>query len=527
MKHMPRARAVSPVRLLGTACVLGLVTFLALPGNAAESWFGVPPPQDTGLEPEQLYEQRDFRVVPSEEPAGASEFADINAGVLYGYVRDQVEISRRSRAEGDVVWGRVAGRSGDRMVTAYIREKFEEFGLANVSVDTVEMPTQYWPVDVELTLIANQDAGSGTTDYRFKTAMPQPDSPATGRRGLIGDLAYVGYGREVDIAGKELAGKIAVLRGRPAQGAYNTARGVPDRLANAGAAAVIVILDLPIDVQSYNRALAGTAVPTFAIADYEGVFLENVMARAGDTPIRARMRLRLEADDTPTTNVVGRVQGTSDEYAIVIAHHDAYFYGAIDNGSGVAAMLGLARHFAQLPEPPRRTHIFVATGGHHAGGFPGSTKFAEDNIQIRGKTAIVLNAEHVAAVQMIQYTAMDHDQWGSSGGLLVSNTEIPRYGSVVPRDPVVLGLLARSLAHHGVTMLANAWDQAPGDVWPFQRRGYRVAQIIEVSNWYHTTGDILAAVPPTGLERATRAFAEFLHEIDGRPIHEVGRSAGD
>ena len=76
-------------------------------------------------------------------------------------------------------------------------------------------------------------------------------------------------------------------------------------------------------------------------------------------------------------------------------------------------------------------------------------------------------------------------------------------------------------------MLANAWDQAPGDVWPFQRRSYPVAQIIEVSNWYHTTGDILAAVPATGLERATRAFAEFLQEIDSRPIREVGRSGSE
>ena len=489
--------------------------------------FGLPPPDNTGLVPEQVYEQRDFRVAPTEKSAGASEFADINGDVLYDYVRDQVDISLRNRAEGDVVWGRVAGRSGDRMVTAYIREKFEEFGLAAVSVDTVEMPTQYWPVEMDLTLIANEVAGSGTADYRFKTAMPQPGSPPTERRGLTGDLAYVGYGREIDIAGKDLAGKIAVLRGRPAQGAYNTARGVPDRLADAGAAAVVVILDLPIDVQTYNRALTGTAVPTFAIADYEGVFLENVMARAGDTPVKARMRLRLQADDTPTTNVVGRVEGTSDEYAIVIAHHDAYFYGAIDNGSGVAAMLGLARHFSHLPKPPRRTHIFVATGGHHASGFPGSTKFAQDNIAIRDKTAIVLNAEHVAALQAIQYTAMDRKQWGSTGGLLVSNAEIPRYGSVVPRNPAVLELFARSLAHHGVTMLANAWDQAPGDVWPFQRRGYPVAQIIEVSNWYHTTGDILAAVPATGLERATRAFAEFLQDIDSRPIHEVGRSGSE
>src|SRR5690606_35680044 len=126
-------------------------------------------------------------------------------------------------------------------------------------------------------------AGMGTEDYRFRTGTPQPGSPPTERGDLSADLVYVGYGREIDIAREDVSGKIAVLRGLPAQGGYNTARGVPDRLAAAGAVGVIVILDLPIDVRSYNRALSGTRVPTFAIADHEGQFIENVMARAGDT----------------------------------------------------------------------------------------------------------------------------------------------------------------------------------------------------------------------------------------------------
>jgi hypothetical protein len=362
------------------ACLAATATISPLPALAAGPWYGVPLPDKTGLDADAVYAQRDFR-----------------------------DVSLRNRAEGDIVLGRVAGRSGDLLATACVRRQFEALGLTDVGVETVELAPQFWPVDVELTLIAS---------------------------------------------------------------------------AAAGAAAVIVILDLPIDVQTYNRALSGTEVPTIAIADYEGTFLENVMVRAGDEPVAARMRLRLEADDSSTSNVVGRVVGTSDEYAIVIAHRDANFYGAVDNGSGVAAMLGIAAHLARQAEPPRRTHLFVATGGHHVSGFPGST-----------------------------------------GGLLVSDAEIPRYGSVVPRNQIVLDALSDSLAQHGVTMLANARDQAPGDVWPFQRRGFPVAQIIEVSNWYHTTADRLAVILPAGLERATRALAGFLQEIDSRPLRELGQQA--
>jgi uncharacterized protein (TIGR01244 family) len=377
------------------------------------------------------------------------------------------------------------------------------------------------PASAQFVLLGTQAMGDGSEDYAFKTLMPQPGSPATPEVGLVAELAYVGEGRAVEIARAQLDGRIAILRGRPAQGGYNTARDLPDKLAEAGAAAVVVILDLPIDVQTFNRALAGTRVPTFAIADHEGRFIENVLARAGSTPVMARLQLTNVTETNPTSNVIGVVAGTSDEYAIVIAHHDAYFHGANDNASGVAALIGLAKHVASRTPPPRRTHIFVATGGHHASGFPGATQVALDHLPLRDKTAIVLNAEHVAAVQAIEYTPMDFATWGSHGGLLVASGEVPKYGSVVPANAVVLDAFRASLARYGVTMLSNAWASAPGDVMPFQQRGYPVAQIIEVGSWYHTTGDVLEAVSPAGLERATRAFADFLSTIDAQPLGAV------
>ncbi len=38
--------------------------------------------------------------------------------------------------------------------------------------------------------------------------------------------------------------------------------------------------------------------------------------------------------------------GAADKNILVMAHFDAWFYGALDNASGVATMLGLAEYFA-------------------------------------------------------------------------------------------------------------------------------------------------------------------------------------
>jgi len=484
----------------------------------ADAWFGVPLPDPAPFAPKLIYAQQGFSPLRLEEAADVASTADIRADELMGYVSDQVDISRQSKAEGELIWGRISGRRGGQMTTDYVLDKFREIGLEDIHLQPVTMPPQVWPDKVLMTLLANTAAGPDTVDYVFSSMMPQPRTPGTGEAGITADLVYVGYGRDIDLAGRDLAGKGAVIRARPVQGGYSSVLGIPDKLAQAGATFVIVILDLAVDVQMYNPALSGSLVPTLAIADYEGTFLENVMARTGSTPVQARISLSHVTENNPTSNVIGKISGTTDEYVIVVAHQDSFFYGAIDNATGVASMLALARHLKALPEKPRRTHIFVATGGHHGGGWPGTVQYVDSILDIREKTAIVLNCEHVAATQFIEYADIDHAVWGTHGGMLLANTEVPKFGTMIPGNRAMFELLDQSLTRYGVTMLTQAWDDARGDVYPFKARNFPVTQIVEVGNWYHTTGDILEAVSAPGMERTTRAFADFLHQVDARSM---------
>ena len=63
-----------------------------------------------------------------------------------------------------------------------------------------------------------------------------------------------------------------------------------------------------------------------------------------------------------TASVLGTLPGATDEEVIIIAHIDAFFEGALDNGSGVAVMMGLLEHFAKVPQAKRRRNIrFLAS----------------------------------------------------------------------------------------------------------------------------------------------------------------------
>ena len=61
-------------------------------------------------------------------------------------------------------------------------------------------------------------------------------------------------------------------------------------------------------------------------------------------------------------------------------------------------MMGLAEHFAKVPQSQRRRTIrFLGSVGHHAG--PG-TRWLHDNRETElAKTALIINLEHVAAVR--------------------------------------------------------------------------------------------------------------------------------
>lgn len=94
--------------------------------------------------------------------------------------------------------------------------------------------------------------------------------------------------------------------------------------------------------------------------------------------------LRNEVQDKQTANVIARLPGSDPvlarEAVIYTAHHDhlgmkpgaragtdAIYNGALDNASGVAAMLAIAEAMTALPERPRRTILFASVGAEEQG----------------------------------------------------------------------------------------------------------------------------------------------------------------
>src|SRR5581483_8561022 len=110
---------------------------------------------------------------------------------------------------------------------------------------------------------------------------------------------------------------------------------------------------------------------------------------------KVQIHLKLDISNrvnATSQNVYAVLQGASDEEIMVMAHTDGFFQGAMDNASGMATAIDVARHYAAIPQEDRpRTMVFVATPDHHHG------ETGRD-LMIKSrdwtKTAVVLNAEH-------------------------------------------------------------------------------------------------------------------------------------
>ena len=68
-------------------------------------------------------------------------------------------------------------------------------------------------------------------------------------------------------------------------------------------------------------------------------------------------------------NVLGMIPGTdrADEYIVFTGHHDAWFRGAADDATAIAAMLGIAKAIRDTAFRPRRTLLFLASTNEEYG----------------------------------------------------------------------------------------------------------------------------------------------------------------
>jgi Peptidase family M28/PA domain len=207
--------------------------------------------------------------------------------------------------------------------------------------------------------------------------------------------------------------------------------------------------------------------------------------------------LRNDVQKKQTANVIARLPGSdpalAGEAVIYTAHHDhlgtkagaragedAIYNGALDNASGVAAMLAIAEAMKALPERPRRAILFAAVAAEEQG-LLGSEYLAAHPPLPPGRLAADINLDGI-------------NIWGRT------------------KDVVVIGL-GKSSLDDWIRLLAGAQGrEVAGDPFPDHGSFYRSDQFslarIGVPAAYLNAGTMVIDRPPGWGREQREAFVE-------------------
>jgi Zn-dependent M28 family amino/carboxypeptidase len=149
----------------------------------------------------------------------------------------------------------------------------------------------------------------------------------------------------------------------------------------------------------------------FAMAGQDFDTLKKRAATRAFTPVPLGVTASMTLNNTIRTidsrNVAGVIEGSDpklkDEFVVFTSHWDAYgigpeingdriYNGALDNATGVAGLIELARAFAALPVKPKRSLLFLAVTAEEQG-LLGSEHYAQNPLFPLAKTVAVVNMD--------------------------------------------------------------------------------------------------------------------------------------
>jgi len=431
-------------------------------------------------------------------PPGHEQYGRIDGARMKTFLREIVGVSEQSRADGELLWGRLAGTKYDHMTEDIVERRFREFGLQNVNRQWFDLPPQWFPTAWEFT------ATSNGRPLDIKTARAATRTVATPPPGLDLEPVWVGLGTPSDFAGRDVRGKLVLIQSMPMPGVVSHSAEFVDASEHAaenGAAAVAFNVAIPGNLQ-VQTGPGNTRVPTFTIGTDDMNRLRTAMEQGA-----VRVEVRLATEMRPglrDANVWGELPGSTNEDIIVMAHHDAYFQGSLDNASGMAVMLGLAEYYSKIPQSQRRRTLrFVTTSGHHAGSL-GTAWLHEHRATALANTVLAINAEHVSATQT-------HYDRNAPVLRKTDNISARRWWVNGSSRLATIALDAWKL--FGVTIYDHMENNASGDMRVMDR-DVPSMQLIESAIYYHSDHDTPEMVPDAGMEAVARAYAKIIDDVN-------------
>ncbi len=248
-------------------------------------------------------------------------------------------------------------------------------------------------------------------------------------------------------------------------------------------------------------------IPGVWIGRDEGSRLTSKMATSSTS---ARLTVGGGRSEAVTHNVVAELpgQGRDDEVIVLSCHHDSPFASPVEDASGCAVVLALARNLA-AEKPLRRRLIVLFTAGHFHGSIGTRAFIREHRDDLVKRTALEVSIEHIA-----------REAAEGPGGALVPTGRPEATAIFVSFARVIADAALEAVTANGVDRVVLLPAEGPLGSYPptdggdWFEAGVPVVNCISNPVYLLTDDDALRWVDRDRLPRVAAAFEQMIRRLD-------------
>ena len=404
--------------------------------------------------------------------------AQAQIGAIQGErIRPHVKI-----LSSDLFEGRGVGQRGGVLAVEYMESQFAAAGLKPGAADgSYRQRVPLKLITMEGSPVLSMSKGAQKVELKWLEEFVGHSQRQEPKVAVDAEMVFVGHGISApelgwdDYAGVDVKGKAVIVFtndppsedpkffGGPALTYYGRWTCKYEEATRRGAAAIVIVHTDATAGYGYQVVKAnGRPQPQVARAagahalDFAGWMTrdagERLFAMSGGTvdsmlkkagtkgfkavALGARLKLDMvnKVEDVETYNVAGRVEGSDPELskeAVVFTAHwdhlgvgeavngDSIYNGALDNATGCAMLIEMARAWASMEPKPRRSALFVAVTAEESG-LLGSAYMAQNPPVPAAKLAVNLNFDSFAPLGRAKATVVTGAERTSFFGVVQS-----------------------------------------------------------------------------------------------------------
>ncbi|WP_352419019.1 M28 family peptidase [Proteiniborus sp.] len=408
--------------------------------------------------------------------------------------------------------GRLAGTKGNELATKYIENYFKEIKL-NYPAE-LETYLQHYDQNVRFTYSAPKLEildKEGKIEKEFEYIKEFSVNTGITKLSIKGEAK--GKGVVIDNA-EDLVNNIKSYEGKiilvPSKVLSSVGSGyIIDRVAHGNSKVGGLIVEVDIDNPNHpygNFVVGPNAQPSAKFAEGKPILFTCKVAafeelvNAANEGLDINIKADYAIENITAANVIGYIEGKDkklkDEFIIIGAHFDhagdnkngTYNPGALDNASGTAVMMEIARLLKEGNYKPKKSILFIAFNGEEEGLY-GSYYYANNPMYPLNKdTTVMINLDMVGSKTKVPLTLLSFDSTN-----IKLREEFYRNSKALKIDSV-------QEAGQG------------SDHYPFGAKGVEALCLInmDLKNGYHTPDDTIDKVDEKRINDITRLVLYYL-----------------